>query len=204
VNIRARRIRVLLGAAAGVAAAGAVWLLVAWAKPPAQVAPDYQDYDLTRPWFSKQTWAWFLDMVNQPSIKPQEVGTIQVFPLDSVPRGGVEPFIAADAKTGSQLTRDVLPKNPVPATPESIARGKVLFDIYCAACHAVNGMGLTPVTQKGLPPVPIAVMFPGLTEAHLYNKALYGGVLMPSYGFQTSAKDRWDIVNYAKSAQFGK
>lgn len=206
-NIRARRIRVVLGAAAAIASAGAVWLVVAWAAQPAQVAqvaPDYQGYDLSRPWFSKQKWAWFLDMVNQPSIKPQEVGTFQDFPLDSVPRSGVEPFIGADAKTGSQLTRDVLPKNPVPATAESIAHGKLMFDTYCAACHAPNGMGITPVTQKGLPPVPIAVMIPGLSEAHLYNKALYGGVIMPSYGFQTSAQDRWDIVNYAKSAQFGK
>lgn len=203
-NIRARRIRVVLGAAAVVASAGAVWLMVAWAAQPAKVAPDYQDYDLSRPWFSKQKWAWFLDMVNQPSIKPQEQGTFQDFPLDSVPRGGVEPFISAEAKSGNQLARDVLPKNPVPATADSIAHGKVMFETYCAACHAANGMGLTPVTQKGLPPIPIAAMIPTVSEAHLYNKALYGGVLMPSYGFQTSAKDRWDIVNYVKSAQFGK
>ena len=205
-NIRARRMRVLAGAALTLAVVGgSIWFAIAWAASDGpKEAPDYQGYDLKHPWFSKQKWAWFLDMVNQQSIKPQEEGTFQNFPEDSVPRQGVEPFIAADAKIGGQLARDVLPKNPVKATPESIAHGKEIYDIYCAACHAQNGMGQTPVTQKGIPPMPIAVMVPGLSEAHIYNKALYGGAIMPSYGFQTSARDRWDIVNYVKSGQLGK
>ena len=204
-NIRMRRIRVLTGAALVLAAVGAVtYLAIAWAAEPPREAPDYQGYNLKRPWYSKQKWDWFLDMVNQPSIKPQQEGTFQNFPSDSVPRQGVEPFIGPEAKIGNQLARDVMPKNPVPATPESLANGKFIYLTYCAACHAPNGMGLTPVTQKGMPPVPIAVMVPGLSESHIYNKALYGGVIMPTYGFQTSAKDRWDVANYLKSAQFGK
>lgn len=204
-NIRMRRIRVLVGAALVLAAAaGTVYLAIAWAATPGRQAPDYQGYNLNRPWFSKQEWAWFLDMVNQPSIKPQEVGTFQNFPVDSVPRQGVEPFISGDATIGGRPARDVMPKDPVPPTPDSLAHGKFIFETYCAACHANNGMGVTPVTQKGLPPIPIAVMVPALTTSHIYNKALYGGAIMPSYGFQTSAKDRWDVANYLKSAQFGK
>lgn len=205
-NIRARRIRVVVGAVLALTVVGGgTWLAMAWAADMQQTAPDYQGYNLKRPWYiPNRKWAWFLDMVDQPSIKPQETGTFQNFPSDSVPRQGVEPFIGPDAKIGGQLARDVMPKNPVPATADSIAHGKYVFEIYCAACHANNGMGMTPVTQKGIPPIPIAVMVPTLSEAHIYNKALYGGAIMPSYGFQTSAKDRWDIVNYVKSAQFGK
>jgi mono/diheme cytochrome c family protein len=205
VNIRMRRICVLAGATLALAAVGgAAYLAIAWAAEPPKEAPDYQGYDLNRPWFSAQEWAWFLDMVNQPSVKPQEVGTFQNFPADSVPRQGVEPFIGPDAKVGDRLARDVMPKNPESATPESIGHGRFIFETYCAACHAKNGMGVTPVTQKGIPPIPIAVMVPALSEAHIYNKALYGGAIMPAYGFQTSAKDRWDVANYMKSAQFGK
>lgn len=205
-NIRERRIRVLAGAALALAAIGGVtYLAIAWAaEPPRIEAPDYQAYNLKRPWFSKQHWDWFLDMVNQPSIKPQQEGTVQNFPADSVPRQGVEPFIGPDAKIGNQVARDVMPKNPETATPAALANGKFIYLTYCAACHAPNGMGMTPVTQKGMPPVPIAVMVPGLSESHIYNKALYGGAIMPSYGFQTSAKDRWDVAMYMKSAQFGK
>jgi mono/diheme cytochrome c family protein len=200
-----RRIRVLLSAAAALMVVGAIWLAVASADQPATPeAPDYQGYNLKRPWYTGKSWPWFLDMVDQQSVKPQEVGTFQNFPDHSVPRTGVEPFIGPDATSGGKPTRDVLPKNPVQATAQSLAHGKFLFETYCAACHANNGMGMTPVTQKGIPPIPIAVMVPTLSEAHIYNKALYGGAIMPSYGFQTSAKDRWDIVNYVKSAQFGK
>ncbi len=143
-------------------------------------------------------------MFNQQSIKPQEVGTFQNFPEDSVPRTGVEPVIDAAAMSGGQLARDLGPKNPVQATPESIANGKVMYETYCVVCHGANGLAGTPVDQKGMPAPPIAPLLPVFSEPHLYNKALYGGPLMPAYGFQTTRKDRWDMVNYMKSTQFGK
>ena len=42
------------------------------------------------------------------------------------------------------------------------------------------------------------------SEAHLYNKIRYGGPIMPAYGFQTSQTERWNMVNYMKSQEFGK
>lgn len=199
-----RRMRyVVAGGLAAAVSVGVIALVFGAAEPPQRQAPDYQRYDLNRPWFDGKDWDWFLDMFNQASIKPQEVGTFQKFPLDSVPRQGVEPFIAADAKIGNQLARDVMPKNPVQATAASLANGRFIFETYCGVCHGNNGMG-GQLISKGVPAPPIAPLLPNLSEAHIYNKALYGGPLMPSYGFQTSAKDRWDLVNYAKSAKFGK
>jgi mono/diheme cytochrome c family protein len=196
----------IAGALALVALAGTgvIAIVQGASDPPPREPEDYQRYDLKHPWFDTKHWDWFLDMFNQPSVKPQQEGTIQQFPLDSVPRTGVEPFIAADAKIGNLLARDALPKNPVPANAASIANGKFIFETYCGVCHGNNGMGNPLILAKGMPAPPIGPLLPVLSEAHLYNKALYGGPLMPSYGFQTSAKDRWDLVNYAKSAQFGK
>ena len=48
------------------------------------------------------------------------------------------------------------------------------------------------------------MLMPALSEAHIYNKARYGGVLMPAYAFQTTLRERWDVVNYMKSPQFGR
>jgi hypothetical protein len=167
---------VLLGAAACLAVVGGVWFAVASASGPTQPeVPDYIGYNLKRPWMWPKPWPWFNDMVDQQSLKPQEEGTLQNLPPYSVPRTGVEPFIPESAMVGGKSARDVMPKNPEPKTPESIANGKVVFETYCAACHARDGMGVTPVTQKGMPPIPLALMVPSLSEPHIYNKDLYGG-----------------------------
>jgi len=193
---------ILVGCLAGLMAIGLFLAAVVWAAQGKRA--DYQGYDLDKPWFDGKPWDWTLDMFNQPSIKPQEVGTIQQFPLDSVPREGVEPEIPMTAMRDGMLLRDLEPLNPVQATDQSVANGKKIYGIYCATCHGLDGMGMTPVTERGMPAMPIAPMLPALTEAHLYNKARYGGPIMPPYGFQTSQKERWDLVNYMKSAKFGK
>ncbi|MBI3993192.1 MAG: cytochrome c [Candidatus Lambdaproteobacteria bacterium] len=183
---------VLMGAAAAIAwAAGAM-------------RPDYQGYDLARPWFDGRSYPFYLDMFNQPSLKPQEEGTLQEFPQDSVPRTGSEAFIEATALVGGQLQRDLEPLNPTKATPASIRRGRFIYETYCSVCHGLAGEANTPVAQRGMPAPPITGLIPLLSEPHLYNKALYGGPLMPPYGFQTTQQDRWDMVNYMKSPQFGQ
>ena len=42
---------------------------IVWAATDSD-KPDYQGFDLNRPWFDGKSWAWFLDMMDQPSIKP--------------------------------------------------------------------------------------------------------------------------------------
>lgn len=196
---------VLAGGVAAVVVAGAALFALVPAQDQADKAkPDYQGFDLTRPWFDGKRWDWFLDMFNQPSIKPQEEGTFQAFPVNSVPRSGAEPFIAATAIVDGKLLRDQIPPNPTRATPDSVARGRVLYETYCGVCHGNEGQAGTPVVQRGMPAPPIQAMLGFLSEAHLYNKIRFGGPIMPTYGFQTSMSDRWDMVNYLKSSQFGK
>jgi len=203
VNFRGKHGKtVLVGCLIGVLVVGAACVAIVWAATGTR--EDYQSYDLERPWFDGRSYPFYLDMFNQPSIKPQEEGTFQRFPEHSVPRSGREPFIDATAIKNDQLQRDLEPVNPTQATPASVARGTVLYDTYCAVCHGVDGNAGTPVTQRGMPAPPIAALLPALSEPHLYNKILYGGPIMPTYGFQTSQQDRWDMVNYMKSPQFGK
>lgn len=179
-----------------------IWVRAAGPKPLVK----WITYDLAQPWFDGKPWAWFLDMVNMPHLKPQEEGTIQTFPVDSVPRSGREAHIPARAMRRGRLLRDLEPQNPTrtDAMRASIASGRERYAIYCAVCHGSKGEGNTTIVQRGMPAPPITSLVGILSEAHLYNKIRYGGALMPAYGYQTTIKERWDLVNYMKSAEFGQ
>lgn len=204
-NFRPRNAKIaVVGCLVTLIVAGLASLAIVLASVDENAKPDYLGYNLDRPWFDGKEWAWFLDMMDQVSIKPQEPGSFQSFPTDSVPRTGAEPFIPATAMRDNRLLRDQIPANPSKATPDSLENGRVMYETYCGVCHGNKGEAGTPVTKKGMPAPPIQAMLSFLSEAHLYNKIRYGGPLMPSYGAQTSQKDRWDMVNYMKSPQFGK
>ena len=122
----------------------------------------YNIKDDESPWFDGKKYPFFQDMFDGKSIKPQEEGTYQKFPEDSVPVRMVlgklvriyDPFIPAIAGDGSGPEghpREFWPKNPTQATPESIYRGKILYNTYCAACHGEDGLANTIVVKKGVP-----------------------------------------------------
>ena len=67
------------------------------------------------------------------------------------------------------------------------------------------------MVKKGVPAPPILPFFKMPTAtSHLYNKIKYGSFyqeprgLMPAFGDETSVNDRWDMVNYMLSNDFGK
>ncbi len=204
---------------------------VSWADPknnpyndPNKGSKDGKGYgfkDDARPWFDGKDYPFYRDMYDGKSIKAQEEGTYQNFPTQSVP---VSFQLGKIKKIYEPLVpiaeRSVSPVNPHPATPESIARGQVLYETYCAVCHGKTGNAESPVAEKAKKYswiiTPISALLPVLSESHLYNKIRYGSAYnlgdtyqliprtMPAYGMQTSSKDRWDIVNYMKSQRFGK
>ncbi|MDH4224808.1 MAG: hypothetical protein OEW12_04080, partial [Deltaproteobacteria bacterium] len=107
---------------------------------PKNKATLWSGYDEKHPWFDGKDWDWFRDMMDQPSLKPQEEGAIQNFPLDSVPRQGIE------VET-PESQRESQPKNPSKKTAASLAHGKFLFQTYCGACHGPHGDADTPVAE---------------------------------------------------------
>jgi len=102
-----------------------------------------------------------------------------------------------------------------PATPESIARGKELFQtiLKCAECHGTQGRGDGPSAATlhdvlGNPIRPYdfttGIRFKcGTTDQDLYRIFITGldGTPMPSYVDYLDSNQAWDLVHYLRALQ---
>lgn len=133
---------------------------------------------------------WTRNMADQPKLMPGELPL--PMPAGTLPRSGGE--LARTLQEGSKLP------NPVRPTPESIARGKALFGIYCAPCHGPEGAGDGPVGPKFIPAPDLRQpATQQKSDGYMAHYIGYGGAIMPAYGEATSVEERWDIVNYIRT-----
>ncbi len=149
-------------------------------------------------------WPWSTDMMNQPSIKPQE-GEMVPFPRRSIPVMGI-PTTVSSREEAKNMT------NPIPPTPDSIAKGRVLYKIYCAACHGTTGKADAPIAGKiGAISLVDSYVQETLTEGWIFGTITFGSFVMPAYGKpmgrddlrgsnDLSVEERWHVVNYVKHA----
>ncbi len=149
-----------------------------------------------------QAWPWSTDMMNQPSVKPQE-GIMTPFPRHSIPLQGI-PTKVKNREEAKGL------KNPIPLTPASLAKGRTLFRVYCSACHGLTGKADSPVSNKiGAISLVDDYVQKNLTEGWVYGTITFGSYVMPAYGVPSARDDkrgsddltveeRWNVVNYVK------
>jgi mono/diheme cytochrome c family protein len=95
-------------------------------------------------------------------------------------------------------------KNPVAATPASIAAGKKLYDGQCASCHGVSGKGdgKAGALLKPLPSdLTDADWKHGQTDGEIFTVIRDGArqTGMRAYGSRIPANDLWNLVNYVRS-----
>ena len=145
-------------------------------------------------------WPWSQDMMNQPSIKPQE-GEMFPFPKRSIPVMGLPTQVA-----NREESKDLI--NPIPVSSESLKTGKRLFRIICAACHGLTGKADSPVSSKiGAIDLTDDYVQNNLTEGWIWGTITFGSFVMPAYGIPSeeaggsndlSVEERWHVVNYVK------
>jgi copper transport protein len=92
--------------------------------------------------------------------------------------------------------------NPIPSTPESVARGQNLYRANCASCHGIGGAGDGPTAADMLPgPGDLSASVPALKDGELAYLISAGTVAtrMPAFSTTLSEQDRWDLVNYLRA-----
>jgi mono/diheme cytochrome c family protein len=125
-------------------------------------------------------------------------GQAEVFTYD------VPDFTQAQTSNPANELLAALP-NAVPADAESLARGEVLFNRYCAVCHGPEGLGAGAAILEKWPALAAfnLAMNPvqGYPDGYIYGMIRVGRGLMPPYGHQVTHFDRWNIVNYVRQLQ---
>jgi len=102
-------------------------------------------------------------------------------------------------------------KNPVPATPASIAAGKAVYDATCAACHGDRAQGavkaklsISIIEEQGAKQPPDLTddqWDHGASDGEIYSVTKRGipSTMMPGFDGVLSDDGIWSIVNYLRT-----
>ena len=137
------------------------------------------------------------DMTEQPAIKPFHTDGLRPPAEGSVAIDGWEPV-----PTKLELAQYPDFKNPVPRTPESIEKGKALYETYCWTCH---GTGMSPDPTKWSPvPTMNAVsakvnLIQIYSDEHIYSVITHGSAIMKRMSYHLDPEERWHVVNYVRT-----
>ena len=127
-------------------------------------------------------------MVEQESV-PYEQGPRLAAPAASVPIQG--PVLVA-GQPASQ---------PIPSSPASVERGKVLYNIDCYICHGVTGVGNGNLAGF-FNPAPFdltSAQVQNLPDTEIFLVITQGRGQMPSLADNLLVSERWDVVNYVRT-----
>jgi mono/diheme cytochrome c family protein len=166
------------------------------------------------------------DMGTQPKFREQQTSDIfadgradRPHVTGTIARGGLQEddhyfrgYTMAAGSDGKSQAKffEGFPKQ-VQVTKPLLERGKDRFNIYCSACHGLDGYARgtveirseelgTPLNAKSLH----EDLVRGRSEGHIFNTITNGIRNMPSYSAQIPVEDRWAIVAYVRALQLSQ
>jgi mono/diheme cytochrome c family protein len=110
--------------------------------------------------------------------------------------------VAAQNPGGSDAGKKM--KNPIASSPDSIDKGKALFQKNCRFCHGADAKGNGPMAPEGTHPSDLTdgTWDRGSTEGEIFLVIREGaGPKFDMKGFKSKLSDTdiWNIVNYVRS-----
>ena len=92
-------------------------------------------------------------------------------------------------------------KNPIAATPVSIAAGQKIYSKTCMMCHGKSGDADGPaVIELNIHPAKLSnPQLDTESDGALFWKITTGKKPMPAFGRRFSETDRWNLVNYIRT-----
>lgn len=125
----------------------------------------------------------------------------------SVPSNGYVPYYYADNEEERLRAMAEITTNPYPISTEGLARGKDLYNIFCAICHGdqANGLGYLVRDNGGkYPAAPANFLLDdhiNSTEGRYYHAIMHGRNAMGAYADKLSYEERWQVIHYIRSLQ---
>jgi mono/diheme cytochrome c family protein len=126
-------------------------------------------------------------------------------PVSLVSAATILLFLACSAAEGGETAWQAPPeaaaqKNAVAAEAKSVARGRVVYEGECMACHGPQGRG-DGAAAATLPrrPADLSHKLVGQTDGEVFWKITEGRKPMPRFGKRLSEEDRWHLVNYLRT-----
>lgn len=118
-------------------------------------------------------------------------------PENTISRGWL-PYEFTNDIEGKELARaQVSPLDSLNAEA-NLAKGKELYDVYCAICHGAKGAGQGHLVKRekilGVPSYADAAR--NITVGSTYHTVYYGLNSMGSYAGQMNFEERWQVSEY--------
>jgi mono/diheme cytochrome c family protein len=99
--------------------------------------------------------------------------------------------------------------NPYPITKDGLARGKMLYNTFCAICHGEKGDGngwlVDEANPKAVYPAAPAILineeFTAASNGRMYHAIMWGKNVMGHYKDKVSYEERWQVIHWIRSLQ---
>jgi mono/diheme cytochrome c family protein len=142
-------------------------------------------------------------MLDQPRLNAQQAssffadGRAMRMPVQGTVARGHLPFGPSTQDEAASLV------NPLPRTPEVLAKGREAFTVRCAVCHGPlgNGSGSLGSAYGGKPANLQAPRFLAYPDGKILWVIENGKNAMPSQAADLTEEQRWAVVHYLRALQ---